>query len=227
MKLRTLSASLVALAFLSCTNEGYETGDNGNSYVTGDFVLLHINSSKVAVSATFDDGAEAQMANPFSPGWSVKADTVYRAFLYYGAAKDDAAAATVPVVVKARAVAQVPVMGAVPAAGAAQLKDDPVGFESVWLSKNGKFVNVSLLLKSGSTELDKRHAITLASEGVTVDAEGRQHAAFRLYHDQNGVPQYYTVQQYASFSTQGIDADVVDLHINTYEGAVVKSVALR
>lgn len=224
MRLRILSVLLVVLAFFSCTSNGYDTGDNGNSYVTGDFVMLHINSSKVAVSATLDDGSDLQMANPFSPGWTVKADTAYRAFLYYDAATDTGAT---PVSVKARAVVQVPVMNAIAATGAGQLKDDPLGLESIWLSKNGRFVNVSLLLKSGSTERDKKQTIGLVSEGVEVDADGKRHAVFRLYHGQNNVPQYYTVQQYASFSTNGIDADAVDLRLNTYDGMLTKTVTLR
>ena len=226
MKLRTLSVSLAAIAFLSCANEGYDTGDNGNSYVTGDFAMLHINSSKVAVSATLDDGTDVQVANPFSPGWTVKADTVYRAFLYYDVAKASDAAATLPAV-RARAVVQVPVMNAIHAANNGQLKDDPLGFESMWLSRNGTFVNVSLLLKSGSTERDTRQSVGLVYEGTVDASDGKRHAAFRLYHDQNSVPQYYTVQQYASFNAQDINADIVDLRLNTYDGVVTKSVALR
>ena len=38
---------------------------------------------------------------------------------------------------------------------------DPVGFESVWISKNHKYLNLTLVLKTGKTE-DEKAVQTLA-----------------------------------------------------------------
>ena len=46
----------------------------------------------------------------------------------------------------------------------------------------------------------------------------------KLYHDQGGVPEYYTVQRYASIDTKDLgDADVVSITVNTYGGEVTKT----
>ena len=48
-----------------------------------------------------------------------------------------------------------------------------------------------------------------------------------LYHDQGGVPEYYTVQQYVSIPSPLLkDADTVELTLNTYNGKKVVKVAV-
>ena len=49
----------------------------------------------------------------------------------------------------------------------------------------------------------------------------------RLYHDQAGVPEYYSTQVYASILTSQIKADSVRISINTYKGPVTKIFSLR
>ena len=68
------------------------------------------------------------------------------------------------------------------------LRTDPVGFESLWLSKNKSYINLSLLLKSGKTEADDAmHALGIVSYGTTTDADRRRTLHLTLYHDQGGV----------------------------------------
>lgn len=227
MKFRTLIALVSSsLALLSCTNEGYGTGDNGNSYLTSDFAMLRTNSGKLVSSATLDDGSELTFSNPFSPSWTAKADTVYRALLYYDAARTDDHDAALTAEVKARGAVQVPVLGIVDAASVRQMKTDPLDVESLWMSKNGRYLNVSLLLKSGSAENDSRQSIGIVLEGSSVDQSGKRHAALRVYHDQNSVPQYYTVQQFASVDVARLDADTVDFRVNTSKGETTRTIGL-
>ena len=52
----------------------------------------------------------------------------------------------------------------------------------------------------------------------STDADGKQHVVLEMYHNQGGVPQYYTVQQYVSVSLTELNADVVEIQANTYNG---------
>ena len=108
------------------------------------------------------------------------------------------------------------------------LRTDPVGFESLWMSKNKSYINLSLLLKSCKTEADDAlHALGIVSHGTTTDADRRRTLHLTLYHDQGGVPAYYTVQQYVSIPTQLLEeADTVELTLNTYNGKKVVKVAV-
>ena len=211
-------AACVALSLQACSNDDYSTGDGKYSYLTADLVLLQTNSSKTVTAAVLDDGTRLSIANPFTTEWTTVPDSVYRALLYYD---HDGSSASV----KARSVSQVYVL--TPASHVSQMRTDPLGLESVWLAKNRSFINVSLLLKSGSTEADARQTIGVVLEDVATDADGKRRAVLRLYHDQASVPQYYTVQQYASISTDGIDADVVELHAKTYAGEVVRTIDIN
>jgi hypothetical protein len=114
------------------------------------------------------------------------------------------------------------------AADVDNLLTDPVGFESMWVSKNGSYLNLSLLLKSGKAEGDTSlHTLGVVSNGTTTDADGHRTLHLTLYHDQGGVPEYYTVQQYVSIPTQLLkDADTVELTLNTYNGKKVVKVAV-
>lgn len=217
MLIATMSVGLA-----SCSNDGYATGDNGNSYLTADLALLHTNSSKAAYAATLDDGTLLQITNPFVTKWMEKADTIYRALLYYDKTDDTNTQ------VKARSVVQVPVMGVAKAADVKEMYTDPLDVESVWTAKNDTYINMSLLLKSGTaSDVDARQSIGLVLEQAYTDGDGLRHAVLRMYHNQNGVPEYYTVQQYASVDAKQLGADVVELHVNTYKGEIVKTIELK
>ena len=229
---RSLAASAARFAYLaaiaaalggalaSCSSEGYDTGDGAYSYLAADFALLHTGADRAVTAATLDDGTQVQLSNPFTAEWAARPDTAYRALLYYDKPSAPAAA------VKVRGVSQVPVVTLTDAARVTDMHTDPLDIESVWLSKNGSFLNLSLLLKAGTASGDSRQTIGLVCEKRSIDADGRRRVCLRVYHDQNGVPEYYTVQQYASVATEALDADVAELRVNTYGGEVVREVEL-
>ena len=202
-----IKQSLAVIAFLltltACTSESYDAGDGPNSYLTADLVLLHTSQDKSVRSALLDDGTTLQFSNPFVQDWLPRPDSVYRALLY----SDKTVAASEDM---------------------ETLRTDPVGFESLWMSKNKSYINLSLLLKSGKTEADDAlHALGIVSHGTTTDADRRRTLHLTLYHDQGGVPAYYTVQQYVSIPTQLLEkADTVELTLNTYNGKKVVKVAV-
>lgn len=220
---RSLSTSATRFAFkalllmaligmASCQNEGYDTGDSEYSYITAELALLHTNSNKAVAYATLDDGSSLQFASKFTTKWTDKTDTVYRALLYYDKALDGSTT------VKARGVTQVPVIGIVKQEDVKNMCTDPLDIESVWMAKNKTFINLSLLLKSGTTESDNRQSIGLVELSRSVDADNRKRVVLQVYHDQGNVPQYYTVQQYASIDLTKLDANIVEIQANTYNG---------
>ena len=59
-------------------------------------------------------------------------------------------------------------------------------------------------------------------------ADGRQHLHLRLFHNQNGVPEYYGYQAYLSIPLKTNpyrlhSGDTVSVRINTYNGEVLKT----
>ena len=230
---QSLAAIAFSIALTACTSEAYDSGDGANSYLTADLVLLRTAPDKSVRSAQLDDGTELRLSNPFAKDWIERPDTVYRALLYYDqkTASADAVAGTnqnsIPVV-RARSVSPVPVLRISAAADVDNILTDPVGFASMWVSKNGSYLNLSLLLKSGKAEGDTSlHTLGVVSNGTTSDADGHRTLHLTLYHDQGGVPEYYTVQQYVSIPTPLLkDADTVELTLNTYNGKKVVKVVV-
>ena len=226
---QSLAAIAFPIALTACTSEAYDSGDGTNSYLTADLVLLRTAPDKSVRSAQLDDGRELRLSNPFAKDWIERPDTVYRALLYYdktiinGSANANSVSA-----VRARSVRPVPVLRISAAADVDNLRTDPVGFESMWLSKNGSYLNLSLLLKSGKAEGDTSlHTLGVVSNGTTTDADGHRTLHLTLYHDQGGVPEYYTVQQYVSIPSPLLkDADTVELTLNTYNGKKVVKVVV-
>lgn len=229
---QSLAVIALLITLTACTSESYDAGDGPNSYLTADLVLLHTSQDKSVRSALLDDGTTLQFSNPFAQDWLTRPDSVYRALLYYDktVATSDAAASnsTATSIVRARSVRPVPVLRPVEAAKVDAMRTDPVGFESLWMSKNNSYINLSLLLKSGKAEGDEAlHALGVVSDGTTTDAAGSRTLHLTLYHDQGGVPEYYTVQQYVSIPTQLLEEAVtVELTLNTYNGKKVVKVAI-
>ena len=230
---QSLAVIALLITLTACTSESYDAGDGPNSYLTADLVLLHTSQDKSVRSALLDDGTTLQFSNPFAQDWLTRPDSVYRALLYYDktVATTDAAAGngtTAKTIVRARSVRSVPVLRPIEAAKVDAMRTDPVGFESLWMSKNKSYINISLLLKSGKAEGDEAlHALGVVSDGTTTDAAGRCTLHLTLYHDQGGVPEYYTVQQYVSIPTQLLEeADTVELTLNTYNDKKVVKVAV-
>lgn len=230
---QSLAVIAFTIALTACTSEAYDSGDGTNSYLTADLVLLRTAPDKSVRSVQLDDGRELRLSNPFAKDWIERPDTAYRALLYYDqmSARSDAAVGTNPnsiPVVRARSVLPVPVLRISAAADVDNILTDPIGFESMWVSKNGSYLNLSLLLKSGKAESDTLlHTLGVVSNGTTTDADGHRTLHLTLYHDQGGVPAYYTVQQYVSIPTPLLkDADTVELTLNTYNGKKVVKVAV-
>ena len=105
---------------------------------------------------------------------------------------------------------------------------DPLGVESVWLSTSRRYLNAALLLKVGRDEAnDVHHVLGAIVDTLMVNPDGTATLHLSLYHDQGGVPQYYTQRTYISIPTEHVDADSIHLRINSYQGWKERTLSLR
>ncbi|MBR1933873.1 MAG: NigD-like N-terminal domain-containing protein [Prevotella sp.] len=216
-----LTLTVLAAALLAgCEQDAYEKGEGENSLVRADFVEAHVNADKKIVSVTTDDGELLNVSNPFNQNWVQKGDTLYRAMLYYRPA--DAGQ------VEAVSCGKIEVASLIPLDSIDDgMKTDPVRLESVWMGKNRRYLNVGLYLKSGATDdEDAVHRLGIVAREVVSHADGRQTLLLQLYHDQGGVPEYYSQRNFFSIALDKIPADSLSISINTYDGEVVKTFCL-
>ncbi len=218
------AAVAVSAAFVACTNESYDSGDGKYSYLAAELVEAHTCADKTIDYADTDNGVRLTASGMVSASWAAKADTAYRALLYYDARSVTSAGGEVQVM----GLSQVPVLHASPLPGDTQDVADPVGVESAWASKGGKYINLCLLFKSGHSDTaDTVHKIGLKNCGTAVNADNTTTVTMRLQHDQGGVPQYYTVRQYVSIDTRLLTADSVTIVVATSSGDFMRTYSLR
>ena len=199
---------------ISCTQDAYEKGEGEYSLLRGDFAEAVVNSNKQVAKIITDDGDEMLVTSPYTAKWIAKADTTYRCMLYYN--KVDGKAEVV-------SMGQVPCAAIVPLSKfEKELKTDPVKFESTWMSKTGRYLNLSIQVKSGVTDdTTAVQSLAIVSDTLITHSDGKQIRNLILHHDQGNVPEYYSTQVYVSIPTNRIDADSVRISINSYDGEVV------
>ena len=210
-------ALCIIVLLSACTNEAYDSGDGRYSYLRADLVEAHTIAAKTIDRATTDDG-EALRLDPYATAdWAEKADTIYRALLYYN--KVEGAAACEPVTI-----ARVPVLYPIAADKIEdETKTDPVTLESLWVSANSRYINLALLLKTGKA--DDPEAVQ--SIGITKEEPTDGPLTLRVLHDQGTVPQYYTSRIFLSIPvTDDLAGHTIRLIVNTYNGIVEKTIAL-
>lgn len=234
LNMRSIMAVFAALAvFSACQSDSYETGQGQSSLIQADFVEAHTSALSVIDRVETDDNQTFSLSQPHNASWATVADTVYRALLYYektdassgqtGASSSQTGASVVRVV----SVSQVPMLHPTPLKAEETLRTDPVKFESLWVSANGKYLNLGLYLKNGSTQDgSQRHTLGMIRESEATSADGKRTVFLRLYHDQGGVPEYYSSRYYLSVPCKEIDADTVVVAINSYDGAVERRFSL-
>ena len=209
------------ITHLSCTQDGYDKGEGQYSYLRGDFVEAQIGADKNMVSLMTDEGETLPLSQPYTAKWITRSDTVYRCMLYYNKVRDSKGQD----MAEAISVGEVPCPVIIPLSKLeVEMKTDPVKFESAWMSKTGKYINLSFALKTGTTEDEEAiHSLRVVQDTILTNPDGTSTSYLRLYHDQGGVPDYYSTQVYASLITSEILADSACISINTYKGIVTKA----
>ncbi len=222
MKTKNIALALMGVALTACSQDAYEKGQGDYSLTQADMVEAHVDGWRQIDYVVTDDAVRLDLERPISLSWVTKADTVYRAFLYYNKVEDGT-------VVSPVACSLVSVPSIVPLDSVKHgVKTDPVRLESVWLPRTRRYINAGIYLKIGKTDdKDAVHHLGVVAEKTVVHADGRQTLCLRFYHDQGGMPEYYSQRVFFSIPLQGIKADSVSLAIATDKGEVVKTFGLR
>ena len=219
-RLLTMVTAVMSLLIVSaCEHDFYETGDSELSYLHTDFVEARTNELSAFASATTDNGTQLTLKPAIKEQWAKRPDTTYRALLYYNKVENGITSsfAISPVaVLRPRLALDLPIV-----------YTDPVGFESVWISKNHKYLNLTLILKTGKTEDEKAvQTLAIVCDSIKEMPSGGRSLYLRLYHHQNGVPEYYSKRVFTSIPLDGFNQkDSIYLNINTYKGQISKHFA--
>jgi len=209
---RTLSSLLLAISLYACSVDSYDKGDGENSLLQAEMADIHFDGNKRADFMVTDEDERLTIRNPFTNKSVTTADSTYRFVAYYSKNGNEAevtgvnkVAVTVPKRIK-------------------DMATDPVQFESMWMSKTRRYLNVSIYIMLGTTD-DEKAIQTLGCNVDTLMTNDNDTRTLRLtlYHDQGGVPEYYSQRTYISIPLQGTDADSVSLTINSYKGKVEKT----
>lgn len=210
---------LLILLLFSCEMDSYEKGEGKYSQMLADFAEMTIDAQKQGVSFVTDDGDAYRFSTPYTAKWIQTADTTYRTIIYYNKVENAQA--------EVIAVSTMPTLIPREHWKMKEQPEDPVGFESVWLSKSGKYINLGLLLKSGYVDDDEGvHAIGLAQDTVLVNADQTRTAYYRFLHDQGDTPEYYTNRRYISILVPQERPDTIRLTITTYDGVIERQFPL-
>lgn len=228
--MRTVSCHIFCLVcavcvVCGCTQDVYEKGEGRYSLMRADFVEAHANGQKEIYQITTDDGYVLSASKPFSAKLVTTPDSIYRCILYYNKVSDEQGKDTFEPI----SIGQVPCPRIIPLSELETgMKTDPVKFESAWMSKSGKYLNLSLYLLTGTTDDEKaKHTLRIIQEETVTNPDATSTCRLCLYHDQAGVPEYYSTQVYVSILTSAIPADSVRIKIPTYKGIVEKAFALK
>jgi hypothetical protein len=208
-----------------CTQDAYDKGEGRYSLMRADFVEANSNAQKEIERITTDDGDILSASKPFKAKFVNTPDSVYRCVLYYNKVKDGNSQD----VFEPISIGQVACPKIIPLAELdKEMKTDPVKFESAWMSKSGKYINLSLYLMTGSSEDEEaKHTLRIVQDTIVTNPDATRTSYLRIYHDQGGVPEYYSTQVYLSIITPGIPADSVRIQIPTYKGMTEKSFSLN
>lgn len=205
-----------ALLLLSCQTDSYEKGEGYYSLMQVELCELQVDGKKQGVAFVTDDGDSYQLAAPVTTKWIQTADTTYRAIIYFNKVDHQQAQA-----IEASAVAT---LRPVALWRFKKPHQDPMGYESGWLARSGKYLNVGVLMKTGRIDNEEPpHSIALAQDTVLQYADGRRTAHYRLLHSQEGAPEYYTNRRYISIALPQPVPDTIHFHMQTYDGALQRT----
>ena len=221
MKKFIYAAFLWLPVLIGCTTDSYDKGEGKYSLMQAELVDLTVNGQKEGIAFVTDDGARFTLTPSVVASWIQTADTVYRALLYFNKISETTA--------ESMSLGAVPTLRAIHHWQLKEQPEDPLGVESGWLSKNGKYLNLGLLLKTGQEEgNDGTQKIALAQDTIRLNDDQTHTAYFRLVHDQSGVPEYYTSRRYVSILLPDtVQLDTIRLTLPTCEGKKERVFSLR
>ena len=212
--------AILLLLLASCESDSYDKGEGELSLATAEFVEAHANGNKQMDYVITDNDERLTLSPQPSVRWMTTPDSLYRALLYYNNVGKG--------IIEPLSITQVPTLSIYPDWMIQDIKTDPVTFESIWQSANGKYLNMAFYLKIGEVGKDAElHTISMIQDTIITNADGSTTAYMQLYHDQGDMPEYYSSKCYISILRDSIKADSIYIDINTYKGKVNKKMALK
>lgn len=212
--------AILLLLLASCESDSYDKGEGELSLATAEFVEAHANGNKQMDYVITDNDERLTVSSQPSVKWMTTPDSLYRALLYYNNVGEG--------IIEPLSITQVPTLSIYPDWMIQDIKTDPVTFESIWQSANGKYLNMAFYLKIGEVGKDTElHTISIIQDTIIQNADGTATSFMCLYHDQGDMPEHYSSKCYISIPRDSIKADSVCMGINTYKGVLYKKVALR
>jgi len=213
---------LVALTFSACDKEGYNTGDGDYSYLRADFAEAYTDGHSKIRAVMTDEGDSIVLASPFAKT-GFDADTIYRGVFYYNTYNDGSK--------EPYAFSTIPVMAVREKMPDDSVAYDPMGLGSVWKASTGRYINVALLVKTGSDEEnDSSQQIRLMRDTLYTNRAGTNTLRLVFLHWRNGVPEYYTFRQYVSIPLAPLRdelsaGDSIAIRLYTYDGVEERTFA--
>lgn len=215
----------------SCTTDDYSTGEGDYSYYSAEMAVLSLSDSLVS-KAELDDGRILGLNSPLKSSvlrknfsQSLMGDSC-RLMLHFNKGAETSTTVASTKLHGADAV----MMPLIALADTLQkaVKTDPLSITSSWKAKNGKFYNYNFSVKVGKMDEEQQaQTIGIVCDSVSAATET---IYLRLAHDQNNVPEYYSIDAFLSISRKQID-DIfshygihsisdpkVKLSVNTYQG---------
>lgn len=212
--------AILLLLLVSCESDSYDKGEGELSLATAEFVEAHANGNKQMDYVITDNDERLTVSSQPSVKWMTTPDSLYRALLYYNNVGEG--------IIEPLSITQVPTLSIYSDWMIQDIKTDPVTFESIWQSANGKYLNMAFYLKIGEVGKDAElHTISIIQDTIIQNADGTATSFMCLYHDQGDMPEHYSSKCYISIPRDSIKADSVCMEINTYKGVLYKKVALR
>jgi hypothetical protein len=212
----------IALLLAACTTETYDTGDGKYSMMRADFVETRTDGAGELFCAVTDDGDSLALSPKRTAKWAATPDSLYRALLYYNVPEAG-------IEVSAISLTSVPTPSVRMKDDVKEQQTDPVVFNSAWMSREGRYINLGLSVKTGVDEgVDEKQSIGLMCNEITTDSEGHRHYSLTLLHAQNGVPEYYSAELFLSIASYRLPVkpdkgDTLTITINTCKGKTEKT----
>lgn len=218
-----LFAILSPMLLSACTTDAYEKGEGTYSQLQADFVEAHSSAERKVDYVVTDSDERLIVSQPVGRDWITTPDSLYRCVIYYhrnGTMAENVSITEIGTVS--------PISADTLRKRDIKMKMDPLTFQSLWVSKNKRYLNACIYLKSGTTTVPLvAHRLAVVSDSVVTHPNHRQTLCLSLYHDQGGVPEYYSSQTYFSVALKAFTADSIRFSMNTYDGLVTKVVSIR
>ena len=216
--LRTIILAALTNLMTSCNHESYEEGEGSLSYLYADYADITITAGKVTSIIT-DDNARLPLPQNLAASEQLPPDTMLRRLIHYTMTDKSTAVDIVKLT-------DVSVLLPHGKDEIAEMKTDPVRLTAVWMAQNKRYINLNLGLMVGNSD-DKSQTQQVQVVSDSIHTQGRGAVYLTLYHDQAGMPEYYTQEVHISFpldklADTAMQPDTISITINTYQGIVTK-----